>query len=126
MMVQLAPGWQTKLEHGPDWLFVRLFGPHGDEADATGIAETLHMLLQQDLTHRMVLELDELQEVTDEFVQELIQLQELFEQANQVLRLCGACEEHEEAFRAGGLSNPPLFRTRREAVLGFYRPGKPR
>ena len=58
MLVDLAPGWKTELDRGPDWLFVRLFGPDSDDADATGVAESLCMMMQQELKGRLLLELE--------------------------------------------------------------------
>ena len=127
MKVVLAPGWKTELDRGPDWLFVRLYGPYGDEADATGMAESLAMLLRQEFKRRMVLELDELEDMPPDFVEELMLLRETLDQQGGVLRLCGVTPEHQQMLGendfAGHLNS---FRDREEAVLGFYRPSKPR
>jgi anti-anti-sigma regulatory factor len=127
MKVQLAPGWRTELEHGPDWLFVKLHGPQGDDADATGLAEGLLTLLREELTRRMVLELEGLETVTDDFVDELLQLRDSLEAEGGLLRLCGLSREHQERLRmTDTICRLPQFRDREEAVMGFYRPGKPR
>jgi anti-anti-sigma regulatory factor len=127
MKVQLAPGWRTRLEHGPDWLFVKLFGPEGEDADAAGLAESLLTLLREELTRRMVLELDELETVTEDLVDELIQLHDWLEAEGGLLRLCGLSREHQELLREiDGICRLPQFRDREEAVMGFYRPAKPR
>lgn len=127
MKVQLAPGWRTVLEHGPDWLFVKLYGPHGEDADATGLAESLLLLLREELTRRMVVELDEVEAVSDDFAAELLGLHDQLEAEGGLLRLCGLSREHQASLREiDGLCRLPQFRDRAEAVMGFYRPGKPR
>jgi hypothetical protein len=127
MRVELAPGWQTELEHGPDWLFVRLYGPVGEDADATGLADSLLVLLREEMTRRMVLELDHLDGITEEFVDELIELRDRVDAEGGLLRLCGLSHEHQETVReVDDLCRLPHFRDREEAVMGFYRPGKPR
>ena len=127
MKVQLAPGWRTALEHGPDWLFVKLYGPHGEDADATGLAESLLMLLREELTRRMVVELNEVEAFSGDFVQELLGLHDRLEAEGGLLRLCGLSREYQESLREiDGLCRLPQFRDREEAVMGFYRPGKPR
>jgi anti-anti-sigma regulatory factor len=127
MKVVLAPGWKTELDRGPDWLFVKLYGPDGDEADATGMAESLSMLLRQEFKRRMVLELDELAEMPQDLVEELTVLHETLEKQGALLRLCGMSKEHQDTLcenDSSALFNS--FRDREEAVLGFYRPSKPR
>ncbi len=127
MKVQLAPGWRTKLEHGPDWLFVKLYGPHGVDADVTGLAESLLMLLREELTRRMVVELDEVEAISADFVQELLGLHDRLGAEGGLLRLCGLSCEHQELLREiDELCRLPQFRNRQEAVMGFHRPGKPR
>lgn len=127
MQVDLAPGWRTELDRGPDWLFVRLYGPDGEDAEAAGLADSLVVLLQEELTRRMVLELDQLEELSEDFVEELIQLHELLESNGGLLRLCGLSRAHQEALRAlDSHCRLPHYRDREEAVMGFYRPGKPR
>jgi hypothetical protein len=127
MKVQLAPGWRTVLEHGPDWLYVKLYGPHGDDADVTGLAESLLTLLREELTRRMVVELNEVEAVTPEFLRELLTLHDRLEAEGGMLRVSGLAREHQDAVReVDGLCRLPQFHNREEAIMGFYRPGKPR
>ncbi len=127
MKVDLAPGWKTELEQGPGWLFVKLYGPFGRTADASGLAETLSLLMYQDLVSRIVLELEGLTALPSDFLRELFDLQELLDRDGGLLRICGLCPKHEEALQrrdVAGRLTP--FRNRSEAVLGRYRPNRPR
>jgi len=127
MKVVLAPGWKTELDRGPDWLFVKLYGPEGDEADASGMAESLSMLLRQEFKRRMVLELDGLVELPQDLVDELMLLHKALDKQGAVLRLCGMSKEHQEMLCEDNFFGQfNSFRDREEAVLGFYRPSKPR
>ncbi len=127
MRVVLAPGWKTELDRGPDWLFVKLYGPDSNHADATGLAETLGMLLRQEFKRRMVLELEGLLDMPQDLVNEVRLLHEALEGEGGVLRLSGVSAEHQQTLEEDNSDYRFVpFRDREEAVLGFYRPGKPR
>jgi len=127
MRVEVAPGWRTELDRGPDWLFVKLFGPDGDDADATGLAEMLHLLMQEELAHRLVLELDGVGEFPLELADELVTLHGLVEETGGMVRLCGVAPEHRAVLRTrdDACSLAP-YRDRTDAVMGAMRPNKPR
>ena len=127
MMVDLAPGWKTELDHGPEWLFVRMYGPFGESADATGLAESIQLLMQQEFVRRIVLELDGLGDLPQDFLHELFQLRDLVDSEGGILRLCGLCNMHR--MRLSEYDFTQRFvpcRTREDAVHGFYRPNLPR
>jgi len=127
MKVHLAPGWRTELNHGPDWLFVKLYGPTGEDANTTGLGESLLLLAREELTRRMVVELDAVESVTEQFFGELLQLRDSLEAEGGLLRVCGLSRDHQERLReVDAICQLPQFRDREEAVMGFYRPGKPR
>lgn len=127
MIVDLAPGWKTELDRGPNWLFVKLYGPDGDRADATGMAEALDMLMKQELVDRIVLELDDLATMPTEFIHELVELHQLLDQQEGILRLSGVSDEHQDILRENRVGHWfPQYRDREQAVMGNFRPGKPR
>jgi len=127
MIMDLAPGWKTESERGPDWLFVTLFGPDGDNANAAGMAQRLWQMMQAELKGRLLLELDQLQELPEDLIDELAQLRDDLERRGGVLRLCGLADEHQATLREHDRAYRfAHFRDREQAVRGFYRPGKPR
>jgi MFS superfamily sulfate permease-like transporter len=127
MLVVLAPGWKTELDRGPGWLFVKLYGPDGDEADAKGLAESLCSMLRQELKGRLLLELEHVQGMPLDLVDELHLLRDELERQGAILRLCGLAAEHESRLCESDFSQRfTHYRDREEAIAGFYRPGKPR
>ena len=127
MLVDLAPGWKTELDRGPGWLFVKLYGPDGDEADATGLAESLCSMMRQELKGRLLLELEHVQAIPLDLVDELHLLRDELEREGAILRLCGMAAEHESRLCETDFSQRfTHYRDREEAIAGFYRPGKPR
>lgn len=127
MKVKLAPGWKTELSHGPDWLFIRLYGPDGASSDAAGLADSLLLLLREEMKQRLVLELDGVLAITEGFVEEMLRLHAGVEANGGLLRLCGLSRVHRTIWREkDALCRLPQFRDREEAVMGFFRPGKPR
>jgi len=127
MLVDLAPGWKTELDRGPGWLFVKLYGPEGDGADATGLAECLRTMMLQEFKERLLLELEHVREMPLDLVDELHLLRDELERQGAILRLCGMAAEHETRLCESDFSERfTHYRDREEAIAGFYRPGKPR
>ncbi len=124
--MQLAPGWSLNVDRGPDWIFVRL---HCDDAlahDATELAEQLWELLQCHLSHRMVVEMDELPRVTSNLLGQLVLLAKRVHGAGGMLRLCGVSPGGEASIRAARLDRLfPHYGNRADAVMG-QRPRQPR
>lgn len=127
MLVDLAPGWKTELDRGPGWLFVKLYGPEGDAADATGLAESIRTMMLQEFKERLLLELEHVRDMPLDLVGELHLLRDELERQGAILRLCGMAVEHESRLCQNDFSpHFTHYRNRAEAIAGFYRPGKPR
>lgn len=127
MLVDLAPGWKTHLDRGPGWLIVKLYGPDGNDADATGLAECLTTMMRQEFKERLLLELEHLQAMPLDLVRELGLLRDELKRQGAVLRLCGMTPENESRLCENDFSQRfTHYRDREAAIAGFYRPGKPR
>lgn len=124
--MQLAPGWSLDVDRGPDWIFVRL---HCDDAlahDATELAEQLWELLQCHLSHRMVVEMDELPRLTSNLLGQLVMLAKRIHGTGGMLRLCGVSPSGEASIQAARLDRLfPHYGNRADAVMG-QRPRQPR
>ena len=114
------------VDRGPDWLFVRLQRPDLNAADAPPLAAALWELLERHLTHRLVLEMDEVEYLYSDMVGQLVQLHKRLHNAGGVLRICGLSPANQEVLRSLRLDGRlPNYCDREEAVMGF-RPPQPR
>ena len=126
MLLQVAPGWSTELERGPDWLFVRLRGPDNGDAEGTQLAAQLWDFLQQGLTHRLVLEMDEVAILRSALIGELVRLHKRVTETGGLMRICGLSEDCQDVLRTSRLSARfPVYGSRTDAVMGLL-PRKPR
>ncbi len=117
-MLDVAPGWSVDVERGPDWLFVRLHAHTEAIFDAAGLADMLWQVLQQQLTHRLVLELDDLPILSSQLIGELVRLHKRIEQHDGLLRLVGLSERNLEALRLTRLDGSfPHYASREDAVM---------
>lgn len=124
-MVQLASGWSMTVQRGPDWLFVQLSGPESGDLQDTTIHETLWSLLEQHLTYRLVLEMDEVSSLCGDVINQLVVLNERLRAQGGLLRICGLDEENIQTLR---VDHPHVhflhYRSREEAIMGH--PKRPR
>jgi anti-anti-sigma regulatory factor len=123
----LANGrWIFDVERGPDWLFVRP-RRHGLAADAAGFAEQVWALLEQHLTHRLVLELGEVGQLDSRLVGQLSWLYKRIHAHEGIMRVCELSASNEEVLRASRLEGHfPRYRNREDAVLCHAHPKQPR
>jgi len=124
-MVQATGGCELNVERGPDWLFVR---PRGESLTdhAPELAEQLWALLEQSLTHRLVLEMDDVELLRSAIVGQLVLLQKRISGQGGLMRLCGLSPANQRVLatcRLGGYL--PQYQNRTEAVMG-ERPTQPR
>jgi hypothetical protein len=127
VQVTLARGWELEVERGPDWLFVR---PRCCDDSAGGereLAEHLWSLLEQNLTHRMVLELGAIDLLTPGLIDQLASLQKRVHAHDGTLRICGLSDTNASLLDDCEWSSLlPHFCDRESAVMGQVRPRKPR
>jgi anti-anti-sigma factor len=126
-MLATAPCCELDVERGPDWLFVRVRNLDLEESDSPLLADRLWRLMQQHFTHRLVLELNEV-EVLDSFlIGQLIELYRRIEEHDGVMRLCGLSAHNRQVLHACRLDDRLLpYCDRQEAVMGHSAAGKPR
>jgi anti-anti-sigma factor len=124
-MFQAARGCELDVERGPDWLFVRPHGAslRGHELD---LAEQVWGLLEQSMTHRLVLELDDLGPMMSSVIGQLVMLQKRITSQGGLMRLCGLSPSNQRVLAVSRLSGYlPQYNDRTEAVMG-ERPMQPR
>jgi anti-anti-sigma regulatory factor len=126
MMLDLAPGWMMEIDRGPDWLFIRLHGEEPFDCDGVDLAGRLWQVLDQEFTHRLVLELEEVRLLRSHFVGELVRLHKRLQSQGGMLRLSGLSESNYQVLCSSRLADRfPKYQSREDAVMG-YRPAKPR
>lgn len=125
-MLALAPGWELAVERGPDWLFVRVANPDGDASDAPELADCIWSLLQQHLSHRLVLEMDAIDVLRSSLIGQLLKLHRRVSEQGGVMRLCGLSPPNRRVLKTCRLDDRfPVYDGRMDAVLARP-PRKPR
>lgn len=150
LAVERGPGWlfvrPFNFSHSDDGLSPvddGLSGQSGSKAPLTGdallgaadestdapqldLAEQVWQLLEQNLTRRVVLELDQIGCLTSDLVGQLLLLQDHILAEGGVIRICGLSSMNETVLSESGLLNRFVrYDTRPDAVMG-YRPPRPR
>ncbi len=119
--------WALDVQRGPNWLFVRVGRGDVPVADLPPLANRLRSLLEQNLTNRIVLELDQARLPCRYLVRQLKRLERWIRDHNGVLRLCGLRARNADRLRRRGLSDRFVFyRDFEEAVFGSHRARSPR
>jgi anti-anti-sigma regulatory factor len=117
-MQELALGWELAVERGPDWLFVKVANPDGDWSETPPLAERVWSLLQQHLTYRLVLELDEIDALRSGLIGQLLLLQRWISEHEGVLRLCGLSPYNRRVLETCRLADRfPSYGSRMDAVM---------
>jgi anti-anti-sigma factor len=122
-MLAIAPGCEFDVERGPDWLLVRVRSFDVVESEVPPLAEHLWTLMQQHFTHRLVLELDDVQELNSDLIEQLIELYRRVEEHDGVMRLCGLSSHNRQLLHRCRLDEQLLpYESREEAVMGRLHP----
>jgi anti-anti-sigma factor len=127
----VGSGWDFEVDRGPDWLFIRprrLSGVDGNlPGCAANFAEQVWTLLEQQFTHRLVLEVSEIDRLNSELIGQLVWLHKRIHTHDGLMRVCGLTEAHEDVLHACRLSGHfPRYETREDAVMGHAHPRQPR
>lgn len=124
-MVHAARRCEMDVERGPNWLFVR---PHGAtlRGNETELAAQVLGLLEQNFTHRLVLELDDLELLWSSIIGQLVLLHKRIDGQGGLMRLCGLSAANQRVLETCRLSEYlPQYNDRTEALMGV-RPTQPR
>jgi anti-anti-sigma regulatory factor len=119
MAIHIVDGLELNVDRGPNWLFVKLRAKDERLTHAPQIAEELWSISSRHFIYRLVLELEELEELQSGLMSQLVMLQERLEQCGGALRICGLSPECEETLHSCHLDSAlPNHATRTEAVMG--------
>ena len=120
-----AAGWVTRVERGPDWLFVRLETASGDAAGMPdgALAAGIWRLLEEHRARRLVLELDDVRAVDDRLVDVIADLGGRLGRDGGLLRVCGLSEENLARLRSAGPTREVAHFASRSEALGTRRGG---
>lgn len=126
VQVSRARGWDLEVERGPDWLFVRPHQPGDAPAESGSLAEQVWSMLEQSMTHRLVLELGEI-DLDSRLIEQLDWLHKRIQSHDGLMRICGLSLENAALLDDYGLAvHFPHYRDREDAVMGHALPIKPR
>lgn len=119
--------WNFDVERGPGWLFVRPHRLTPTTAASLEFAEQVWALLERHLTHRLVLELDDIGQLDSHLLGQLVQLYERVQAHHGLMRVCELSPPNEDVLRACRLQRHfPRYRNRGDAVMGHSHPKQPR
>lgn len=114
-------GCELTVERGPEWLFIRPEGASllGRELD---LADQIWGLLEQSMTYRLVLELDDIDLLSSDVISQLVMLQQRIYNQGGLMRLCGVSAVNKRAIESCRLSDYlPQYANRTQAVMGERR-----
>ncbi len=122
----VSSGWEFEVDRGPDWLFVRPRRMSG-ELGSANFAEQVWSLLEQHFTHRLVLELGELDHLNSELIGQLVWLHKRVHTHDGLLRICQLSDQNDEVLHVSRLGGYfPRYGSREDAVMGHALPRQPR
>jgi anti-anti-sigma factor len=128
----LAPNWMERIvaihnvdglelnvDRGPNWLFVKLRPGQSPRVEEPQIADKLWSISSRHFIYRLVLELEDLEEMPSGMMGQLVMLQERLAQCGGALRICGLSPECEESLHNCRLDTAlPNHASREAAVMG--------
>jgi len=112
-------GLEFNVDRGPNWLFVKLKTREAAESAVPQIADKLWSISSRHFIYRLVLELDDLDQMPSGMMGQLVTLQTRLAQCGGALRICGLSPECEETLHNCQLDSAlPNHASREAAVMG--------
>lgn len=119
MAIHNVDGLELNVDRGPNWLFVKLRSRGTTPNAVSQLAEKLWSIASRHFIYRLVLELDDLDEMPSGLMGQLVLLQERLARCSGALRICGLSQECEETLQNCHLHvSLPNHSSREEAVMG--------
>ena len=114
--MEVCEDWGVDVDRGPDWLFVKI---HPGKEYPGDMGDKLWKLADRHFVYRLVLEMDEIDQIPSQLMGELVMLQKRILQRDGVLRLCGLSPRCAEALQFCRLDQTlPNYESREDAILG--------
>lgn len=91
--VRLTRGLHCRVDRGPNWLFIKLDPAHAvthSPAEARRWVDKMWDICTRHFTYRLVVELDDLEDMSDDLVMHLKGLSDRLAEHGGALRVCGA------------------------------------
>jgi hypothetical protein len=119
VVTHVIDGLELNVDRGPNWLFVKLRMKNSPHVAVPNLADKLWSIASRHFIYRLVLELEELDELPSGVMGQLILLQERLSQCGGALRICGLSPECEESLQSFHMTSAlPNHASREEAVMG--------
>jgi len=125
-MLAIAPGWELKVDRGPNWLWVKIERPEPYSVDTPPLADEVWTQLERHFVYRLVLEMDDVQILDSYLIGQLVLLDKRIRERGGLLRLTGISSFNREILRNHGLDGRfPIYGDLTDALMGSC-PRKPR
>jgi len=125
-MLAIAPGWELKIERGPNCLLARIVRA-GEFDEHPALADELWAQMKRHMTYQVVLEMDEVGRLDSFLLGQLVQLYKRVRDHDGLLRLCGLTEPDRHVLHLCQLEGLlPAYRGREDALMGRFTPTQPR
>jgi hypothetical protein len=119
MAVHVVDGLEMNVDRGPNWLFVKLRSKKAPRAAVPQIADKLWSISTRHFIYRLVVEVDDCEELPPGWMDELVELQQRLTESGGALRICGVSPESDQSGTSGYLDCPLMnHASRAEAVMG--------
>jgi anti-anti-sigma regulatory factor len=127
VLVTTARGWDFEVDRGPDWLFIVARPIEGHADGSPTLAEQVWGLLEQTLTHRLVIDLSQIDRLDEKLIEQLAWLNHRIHAQDGMMRICGLSPKDEALLREHDVEGHIAHYCDREAaVMGQDRPRQPR